>query len=394
MIPIIKPWMGDEEAEAARRPLLSGWVTQGPEVAAFEAELAEYLGAPHACCVANCTTALHLALHALGVGPGHDVITVSHSFIATANVVRACGAVPVFVDIDPRTCNLDPDRVEAAIRPRTRAVLAVHQMGMPCDLSRLVSLCQRHDLPLVEDAACAIGSEILWNDEWQKIGRPHGDVACFSFHPRKLLTTGDGGLLTTRDPDLDRRFRLLRQHGMSVPDTTRHGSRDVIFEEYLEVGFNYRMTDLQAAVGRVQLGRLPEVIARRRALVDRYRELLGSVPGLKIPAEPSWARSNFQSFRVRLPETVDQKAVMQHLLDHGIASRRGIQNAHREPAYQQAPWRCGAEPCPHDCPSGQCERLRHSEEAQDRDLLLPLFHQITDEEMQEVAEALGNALRF
>ncbi len=393
MIPIIKPWIGEEEAEATRRPLLSGWVTQGPEVAAFEEELAQYLGAPHACCVANCTAALHLALHALEVGPGHEVITVSHSFIATANAIRTCGAVPVFVDIDPRTCNLDTDRVEAAIGPRTRAVLAVHQMGQPCDLSRLVPLCEHHGLPLVEDAACAIGSEILWNGEWQKIGRPHGHVACFSFHPRKLLTTGDGGLLTTRDPDLDQRFRLLRQHGMSVPDTTRHGSPQVIFEDYVEVGFNYRMTDLQAAVGRVQLGRLPEVIQRRRSLVERYRELLAPISALEVPTEPPWARGNVQSFRVRLPRGTDQKAVMQHLLDHGVASRRGIHNAHREPAYRRAPWRCGTEPCLEDCPPGSCERLRHSEDAQERDLLLPLFHQITDEEIQKVAEVLGEALR-
>ncbi|MCS7039348.1 MAG: aminotransferase class I/II-fold pyridoxal phosphate-dependent enzyme, partial [Caldilineales bacterium] len=159
LIPVAKPWLGEEEAAAARRPILSGWVTQGAEVAAFEAEFAAYVGAAFACAVSNCTTALHLALRAVGVGPGDEVITVSHSFIATANAVRYTGATPVFVDIDPATFNMDPTRVEAVIGPRTRAILCVHQIGMPCDLAALVPLARRHNLALIEDAACAVGSE-------------------------------------------------------------------------------------------------------------------------------------------------------------------------------------------------------------------------------------------
>ncbi len=250
MIPIARPWMDEQEAAAARRAILSGWVTQGPEVAAFEREFADAVGAPHACAVSSCTTALHLALVALGVGAGDEVITVSHSFIATANAIRYCAAIPVFVDIDPATLNIDPGLVEAAIGPRTKAILAVHQLGMPCDLTSLVPVAARRGIPLIEDAACAIGSEIEWQGAWHRIGQPHGDVACFSFHPRKLLSTGDGGMLTTASAELDRAFRLLRQHGMSVPDAVRHSSERVIFESYPVVGYNYRMTDIQAAIGR------------------------------------------------------------------------------------------------------------------------------------------------
>jgi dTDP-4-amino-4,6-dideoxygalactose transaminase len=379
VIPVAKPWIGEPEAEAARRPLLSGWVTQGPEVAAFESEFAAAVGAPHACAVANCTVALHLALRAAGVGEGDDVVTVSHSFIATANAIRYVGARPVFADVELGTYNVRPELVAEAITPRTRAILCVHQMGMPCDLAGLVELGRRRGLPLIEDAACATGSEVRWGDEWQRIGRPHGDVACFSFHPRKLVTTGDGGMLTTARPDWDRKFRLWRQHSMNVPDTVRHGADQVIFEEYAELGFNYRMTDLQAAVGREQLKRLPAMIERRRMQAERYRELLADVPGLGLPVEPAWARSNWQSFCVVLPAGSVQREVMQAMRDAGVSTRRGIMCAHREPAYAREPWLAG--------PSG----LAVSEEAQDRGLILPLYHELRADEQEAVTNALREA---
>jgi perosamine synthetase len=219
VIPIAMPVLERAEAEAAGRVVLSGWVSQGRQVAAFEQEFAALIGAPHACAVSNCTNALHLALLAIGVGPGDDVITASHSFIATANSIRYCGATPVFVDIDPRTYNLDPQRVAEAVNARTRAILAIHQMGMPCDLPALMAIATRHNIVLIEDAACAVGSQIRMNGQWERIGKPHGQIACFSFHPRKVITTGEGGMLTTSNSELDRKFRLTRQHGMSVPDT-------------------------------------------------------------------------------------------------------------------------------------------------------------------------------
>jgi dTDP-4-amino-4,6-dideoxygalactose transaminase len=379
VIPVAKPWLGEAEAEAARRCLASGWITQGPEVAAFEAEFAAWVGAPHACAVSNGTTALHLALLAAGVRPGDEVVTVSHSFIATANSIRYTGAVPVFVDVEPATFNIDVSQVEGALSPRTRAVLAVHQLGMPCDLAPLVALAQRHGVAVVEDAACATGSEIAWQGRWARVGRPHGDVACFSFHPRKLLTTGDGGMIVSARGDWDEACRRWRHNGMGTSDTVRHRSRQVIFEAYPVLGFNYRMTDLQAAVGREQLRRLPAMLERRRRLAARYHQRLADISGLGLPVEPRWARSNWQSYAVRLPHGCEQRAVMQAMLDAGVATRRGVMCAHREAAYAAEPWRSG--------PRG----LAVSEAAQDRALILPLFHEMTEGDQDTVVAALRAA---
>jgi dTDP-4-amino-4,6-dideoxygalactose transaminase len=378
-IPVARPWLDERDAAAARRVILSGWVTQGPEVAAFEREFADVVGAPFACAVSSCTTALHLALLALGVGPGDDVVTVSHSFIATTNAVRYCGAVPVLVDVTSDTFNIDPALVESAISHKTKAILVVHQLGMPCDLAPILAIARRHGLPVVEDAACAIGSELLWEGRWERIGRPHADVACFSFHPRKLLSTGDGGMLTTRSGELDASVRLLRQHGMTVPDTVRHASTQVVFEEYSVLGFNYRMTDIQAAIGREQLRRLPAIVERRRELAARYHDLLDGIPRVQRASEPPWAKTNWQSYTVRLDAPLSQRQVMQRMLDEGVSTRRGVMNVHRERAYPPGSWRAAGS-------------LSQSERAQDTAIVLPLYHQMTTADQDRVVAALRRAV--
>jgi len=385
MIPIIVPQLGEAEAKAAQDSILSGWVTQGPRTRQFEEAFATYTGARYSCAVSNCTAALHLALLVVGVKPGDEVITVSHSFIATANAIRYCGAIPVFVDIEPDTFNIDQSKIEAALSPLTSAILCVHQIGMPCDIETILGIARRRGLPLVEDAACAIGSEIKMNGKWEKIGKPHGDIACFSFHPRKIITTGDGGMLTTNNKDYDNALKLLRQHAMSVVDTVRHSSQQIIFESYPTLGFNYRMTDIQAAVGIEQLKRLPDILEKRRQLAARYHKLLAEIRGLSLQRSPEWARSNWQSFCVRLPPKCDQVGIMQRMLDLGVSTRRGIMCAHREPAYATQPWRCGGDL---SCKTSGCACLTVSECAQDECILLPLYGQMSETDQDTVVAAL------
>jgi dTDP-4-amino-4,6-dideoxygalactose transaminase len=370
-IPVARPSVGAEEEQAVLSALRSGWVSQGPRVAEFERQFADYVGAPHAVAVSSCTTALHLALVMAGVKAGDEVLCPSLSFIATANAIRYAGARPVFVDIDESTFNIDPNRLEAAISPRTRAILVVHQIGLPAALDEIREIAERSGLRLIEDAACAIGSEY----NGQRIGRPHSEMAAFSFHPRKILTTGEGGMITTSNGDWAARLRRLRQHAMGVSDLARHGASKVVIESYDEVGFNYRMTDLQAAVGLVQLQRLDGMLARRRALAARYTACLAQFGWLITPHVPAGYLHNFQSYMVRLTDDapVTRDALMQALLDRGISTRRGIMAIHREPPYRNAEWEA---------------RLPATNRVTDSAMVLPLYHEMTEDEQDYVIESI------
>jgi perosamine synthetase len=377
-VPIVRPHLGKAEADAAARVVRSGWVMQGPEVAAFEGELSAAVGAPHAIAVSSGTTALELGLRALGVGAGDEVITVSHSFIATANVVVAVGARPVFVDVEPDTFGMNPALVEAALSPRTKAILCVHQLGIPCALEPLVTLSKKHGVPLIEDAACALGSELEWENCWERIGRPHGVLASFSFHPRKIITTGDGGMITTADGTLAARLRSLRQHAITISAEAR--DRDPLAQEhYTEPAYNFRLTDVAAAIGRPQLARLDSFMVERRRLAAGYAVALDDHPVLAAPVERANTRGNWQSYptRLRPGSGVGQEQVLRFFLERGIACRRGLTNAHEEPAYAgRELWRAGS-------------ALTVSEELRRTTVMLPLFHGMTKLEERAVTRALS-----
>jgi dTDP-4-amino-4,6-dideoxygalactose transaminase len=354
--------------------LRSRWVTQGPRVEEFETRFAEAVDARHAVAVSSCTTGLFLGFHALGIGPGDEVVTPSLSFIATANAVIHAGAKPVFADVEPRTFNLDPEAVAAAIGPRTRAILVVHQLGLPADLARIEKIAQERGLAVVEDSACAVGSRLA--------GRPigsSGNPGCFSFHARKVLVTGEGGMIVTPDAELAARLRRLRHQGMSISDLDRHRSARPLIEEYPEVGYNFRLSDVQAAIGLAQLAKLGPFLARRRLLAARYDEALADFSELDAPFAPAGAEPNHQSYivRIRGAEAERRNRVIEELQRRGVASRRGLMASHLEACHQGAR-RSGS--------------LPETERAAAQTLLLPIFHELSEADQDFVIACLREAL--
>jgi len=411
-VPVTIPKIGYEEATAAGRTIYTGWVTQGPTVGRFEKVFCAYTESEFACAVANCTAALQLALITVGVKPGDVVLTVSHSFIATANAIRHCMAEPVFVDIESDTMNMDPADLSSKIEEyfekrengywykdvskltvgesplrfiggkvgRLAAILVVHQVGMPADMVRILKIARGCGVPVVEDAACALGSAVSFDSgrSWENIGRPHGDIACFSLHPRKVITTGEGGMLTTDNSEYDKKLRLLRHQGMSVSDFERHNAGDLVFEDYVVTGYNFRMTDIQASIGIEQLKRLPEILERRRHYADEYNRLLKHIEGIRLPSEPDYARTNWQSYIIRLSDMSEQKQVMSKLLKAGISVRRGIMCAHLEAPYAGA-WRRGSLPV--------------SESVRDCGITLPLYPDMDRHAIERVVAVLYATLK-
>ena len=372
MIPVMKPWLGEEEARAAADAVCSGWVAQGPRVAEFESRFAAHVGAENGVAVSSCTAALHVCLHLLGIGPGDEVVVPSFSFVATSNCARYVGATPVFADVELDDGNVSARTVQPVLTESTRAVVVVDQGGVPADVEPLRQLCDSRGIALVEDAACAAGSRYR--------GAPAGaraTLAAWSFHPRKLLTTGEGGMLTTSDAELAAKARRLREHGMNVSAAERHVSRQPVIESYLEVGFNYRMTDIQAAVGLVQLDKLDRMVLRRRELASRYQDMLSDVPGLRTVRDPAWGESNFQSFWVELGHDypLSRNELLSALAAEGISARAGIMAAHRQPAYADHPR----------------VDLPVTERLTDHTLILPLFHTMSGDDQAAVVGAVRRA---
>lgn len=329
-VPVAKPFLAKEEAQAAYETILTNWVTQGPKVQEFEEKFAHYVGSKYAVAVSNCTTALHLALIVAGIKEGDEVICPSMSYIATANCIKYVNATPVFAEVKRETYNIDPADIRKKITSKTKAIIAVHQIGLPFEIDEVKAICEEFNLVLIEDAACAAGSSY----KGKKIGS-HSDLVCFSFHPRKVITTGDGGMITTSNEEFASRLKRLRQHGMSVNDRIRHLSDKVIVEDHLEVGYNYRMTDIQAAVGIEQLARLDEIIEGRRAIAAQYLQAFQSIPFIELPSEGENNFTNWQSFSIYIKSNspISRNDLMQALLDVGISTRRGVMTSHRETAY-------------------------------------------------------------
>ncbi|MCK6528589.1 DegT/DnrJ/EryC1/StrS family aminotransferase [Myxococcota bacterium] len=370
VIHLHRPTLGEEEARAIAEALESGQLVQGPRVRAFEAALEGLLGVPHAAAVSSGTAALHLAALALDLGPGDEVVVPDYTFPATAAAFARVGASPVLADVDPDTANVTPATVEAVLSPRTRALVAVHQFGLPAPVEPLRALCDARGIAFVEDAACALGAEVAAPGGPRRCGT-FGRLACFSFHPRKAITTAEGGLVTTADPALDARIRLLRNHGM-----TPGGPTGFVF---VEAGLNYRLTEVQAAMGLVQLGRLGGILAARRRLSLGYRERLEALlPDLGLPADPEGAPHTYQTFLVRLPPGVDRAGVMADLREAGVESSVGAHCLHRQPAYSR--------PDPGDAPFPGASSLG------DRGLALPLHPGLGDADLDRVVSALAGAL--
>ncbi len=363
-----RPFMGKEEETACAEAVASGWIVGGPQQARFERHYAELCESPFAVAVSSWTTGGFLILKAWGIGPGDEVIVPSLTFIASVNVILHAGATPVFADIDPQTWNIDPEDMARRITSRTRAVIAVDQIGMPCDIHRIQDLLRGRDIRLLQDAACSFGSRLR--------GHPAGaysDVSCFSLHARKVVSTGEGGMIVCRGEAFAARLRRLRHQGMSHSDHERHGAPPTQFETYPEVGYNFRLTDIQAAIGNAQLARLPEILRRRKAVADRYIAHLRDHPLLEAPHVPSDCEPNWQSFqaRVRDGSPLTRNALMDSLWQRGIPTRRGVMASHREPPYLSMK-----------------ADLPHTVEAADRCIQLPMHPGLEADQVEFILKSL------
>lgn len=385
-IPITKPFFGPEELRAVQEPLESGWVVQGPFVREFEQRFSAFTGAQHAAATSSCTTALHLAVAALGLKPGDEVIVPAFTWVATANVVEYMGARPVFADIHLDTFNVDPERVAAAITGRTTGLIPVHLFGLCAEMTALGAIAGRRSLWMVEDAACSFGA---WTNG-QHSGT-FGDAGCFSFHPRKSITTGEGGMVTTRRRELHDTVCSLRDHGATKSDRDRHEqSGSFLLASYPHLGYNYRLTDIQAAVGCAQMARAQALLDGRARVARAYAERLAGLDWLALPSTPAGDTHGWQSyvalFRPETPtlHTVDRlharrNALMARLESQGIATRQGT----HAPVIQDFYARKYAIK-PGDFPNAYlADRLT---------LSLPLFPQMTDSEIDTVVSALIRAI--
>jgi dTDP-4-amino-4,6-dideoxygalactose transaminase len=375
-IPVTKPVLGKEEIDAVAERLLGGWVVQGPKVKEFEDRFAEYVGARFARATTSCTTALHLALITMGIGPGDEVLVPALTYVATANAVVYCGATPVFVDIDLRTFNMDVSTIESKLTPRTKAIIPVHEFGLPADMDAIMNIAKKHGIAVLEDGACATGSRI----SKRHVGT-FGRAGCFSFHPRKAITSGEGGMIVTDDEKIAAHVEVLRSHGASTSDLARH-SAPGSFElpDFDELGYNYRMTDIQAAIGVEQMKKLPWILAKRQERAARYTEKLAGISGLTLPHTPAGSEHAFQSYVTVVEKShAERNRVALALQALGIATRQGTHAVHALGYYRQR-FGLTTESCP------------VAWKADQQSMTLPLYATMTDEEQDYVVAHVGKVM--
>lgn len=328
-VPLTKPFFDFREEEAVINVLRSGWHSQGPQTEALENEFSNLVGSKYAVAVSSCTSALHISLILLDVGEGDEVLVPSFTYIASANVVRYVGATPVFCEVDEKTFNIDPKDMEKKITNKTKAIVAVDQVGMPCNYDQINKIAKKYHLKVLEDAACAIGSEY----KGKKVGSL-SKITCFSFHPRKIISSGEGGIITTNDHKLANLAKELRSHGATFSAYKRHSSSRISFESYTRLGYNFRLTDIQAAIIRQQIKKLPKILKKRESLAKRYTQKLKNLANIETPFTPNYAKPNWQSYIVKLTSQRNkQLGIMQKLLNKGIITRKGVMASHLEPYY-------------------------------------------------------------
>jgi perosamine synthetase len=378
-IKITHPCFGPEELALVEQCLRSGWVTQGPFVDQFEALFTRRHHARHALATTSCTAALHLAGLALNLAPGDEVLVPAFTWITSAHTAEYSGAKAVFVDVDLATYNLDPEKLESAVTPRTKAIVAVHLFGLAAPMAAVMAVARKHQLAVVEDAACAVGS----TSQGEPVGAL-GDIGCFSFHPRKVITTGEGGMLTTNRTDLFENLKSLRNHGATGVPLGEDSSKPYTLAAFDRLGFNLRMSDIQAAVGVAQMARLDGLLAERRACAHRYDALLaplGAQGDLVLPIEPVGDLHSYQSYVVRVTEGGHPRRnrAMDHLASVGIQTRPGTHAAHRL-GYFRDKYGIRAEAFPNACV------------AEDTTITLPIFPGMTQADSERISQQLAAGL--
>jgi perosamine synthetase len=363
-VPLTKPYFDFEELEEIKKVLDSGWVSQGPEVREFERKVAEYLGAKHAIAVTNCTCALHLSLLSLGIGKKDEVLVADYTFPATAHSVLYCKAKPVFVDVNPRTYNIDPDKIEEKINEKTKAIIPVHAFGQPAEMDRIMEIAEEHNLKVIEDAACALGAKYKGS-----YAGTIGDMGCFSFHARKGITTGEGGMIVTNNKNLAEKTRYLSVFGMTAA-WDREKSNKFIIPEFNDIGYNYKMSDITAAVGVAQMKKLNKIIKRKRELADYWDGKLEEMVHVSPPFVADGADHVYQSYICLVDRGINRNSLIEKMMEKGIQTQIGTYSCHIQPVYQSM------DKCP------------RSLELYKESLALPMYYSMTESEIDLASEVL------